>query len=103
MRGLIVLFLLLSWSSPAFPAVQQGEPVRLAQHAAEVSESGGGGHALDSGPIDLDPATDESETGAGPCDRAKGLLAFYACQADALVSGSVQAIVLPLVALLLLL
>jgi len=103
MRGLIVLFLLLFWASPALPAIQQGEPVRLAQHASDLPESGGGGHALDSGPIDPEAGADESETGTAPCVRAEGFLAYYTCQAGALISGPVQPIVLPLIALLLLL
>jgi hypothetical protein len=103
MWGLIVLFLLLFWPSPVLPAMPPGEPVRLAQHAP-AGDSGSAGHALDSGPID----SGETENGAsdaagGQCAAAEGALAYYSCRARALLSGSLQAILLPLLGLLLLL
>jgi hypothetical protein len=99
MRGLIVLFLLLFWPSPALPGVSGSEPVRLAQHAP-VDDSGTAGHALDSGPIGTG---EESGNGTGHCEPADGLFAYYSCQAQALASGSLRAILLPLLALLVLL
>jgi hypothetical protein len=78
------------------------EPVRLAQHAP-VEDSGSAGHALDSGPIDAEDESSETGEGSGQCDRAEGLVAYYSCQTHALVSRSLQAIVLPLLALLALL
>jgi hypothetical protein len=101
MRGLIVLFLLLFWPSPALPGMSGAEPVRLAQHAP-VEDSGAAGHALDSGPIDAEESSETGE-GTGKCDRAEGLVAYYSCEARAFVSGSLQAIMLPLLALLALL
>lgn len=103
MRGLIVLFLLFFWPSPALPTSHQGEPVRLAQHAADMEDSGAGGHALDSGPLAAEDESDETNGGSDQCAAGEGVLAYYACQARALVAGSVRAIVLPLIALLLLL
>lgn len=103
MRGLIVLFFLLTWPSPALPLVQAGEPVQLAQHASDLPESGGGGHALDSGPITIEEASSPSDGAAGPCDRAGGIVAYYLCQAEAALRGGLQAILLPLIALLFLL
>jgi hypothetical protein len=103
MRGLIVLFLLFFWPSPAFPAMSQDGLVRLAQHAP-VEDSGAAGHALDSGPIDEGGGdAGGSGAGSGQCAAAQGFLAYYACQARAAVSGSLQVILLPLLALLLLL
>jgi hypothetical protein len=104
MRGLIVLVLLIFGPSAALLAAPQAEPVRLAQHAP-LEDSGAAGHALDSGPIDaeeVEAADGGSDGESGQCGRAEGLLAYYACQARALISGSVQAIMLPLIALLLL-
>lgn len=101
MRGLIVLFSLLCWASPALPALDHGVPLRLAQHAADAPDSGGAGHALDSGPIDLE--ADETETGAGPCAGGGGVIEYFLCQAEAAISGGLKAILLPLIALLLLL
>jgi len=101
MRGLIVLFLLLFWPSPALPGISGAEPVRLAQHAP-VEDSGAAGHALDSGPIDAEESSETCE-GTEKCDRAEGLVAYYSCEARAFVSGSLQAIMLPLLALLALL
>jgi hypothetical protein len=97
MRGLLVAFLLLCWPSPALPAASASEPVRLAQHAP-VEDSGSAGHALDSGPID--EGSGETGEGSGQCDRAAGLVAYYSCRARAFVSGSLQVIILPLLALL---
>jgi hypothetical protein len=102
MRGLIVLFLLLLWPPPALPAGDRAPPLRLAQHASDIAESGGG-HALDSGPITLEAENEASDDAAGPCSRADGAIAYYVCQAKALVGGSLRAVVLPLIALLLLL
>jgi hypothetical protein len=103
MRGLIVLFLLLVWPQAAFPA-PAAEPVRLAQHAADPAESGGGGgHALDSGPITMEEATGGSDAAAGPCDGSGGLIDYALCQAEAVIQGGLRAILLPLIALLLLL
>src|SRR5688500_4975729 len=87
MRGLIVAFLLLFWSSPALPEVDRGAWVRTAQHAAQP-ESGGGGHALDSGPIDLEVTVEEDDGSAVPCRRADGVLGYYLCQAQATLFGS---------------
>ena len=101
MRGLIVLFLVLCWAFPALSAPGPEAPLRLAQHAADTSDSGGTGHALDSGPIDLE--ADEAVTGAGPCAGGGGLIEYFLCQTDAAISGGVRAILLPLIALLLLL
>jgi hypothetical protein len=102
MRGLIVLFLLVFWPSSALPATPQEEPVRLAQHAP-VEDSGAAGHALDSGPIAAEDEGGEADGGSEQCAGVEGVLGYYACQARAAVSGSLQAIVLPLLALLLLL
>jgi hypothetical protein len=101
MRGLIVLFLLLFWHSPALPGLSGTEPVRLAQHAP-VEDSAAAGHALDSGPIGPEE-TGESDAAAEPCDRGAGLIAYFACQAGSGLSGGLQAILLPLLALLVLL
>jgi hypothetical protein len=101
MRGLIVLLLLLFWPLLALPGMSGAEPMRLAQHAP-VEDSGAGGHALDSGPID-EQENGGGGDGSGQCDRAEGLIAYYSCQTHALVSRSLQAIVLPLLALLALL
>jgi hypothetical protein len=79
----------------------EAEPVRLAQHAP-VEDSGAGGHALDFGPID-EQENGEAGAGSGKCDKAQGLVAYYSCRAGAFVGGSLQAITLPLVALLALL
>ena len=102
MWRLIVLFFLLFWPSSALPAMHQGEPIRLAQHAP-VEDSGAAGHALDSGPIAAEEETGGGDGGASQCNRAEGLLAYYGCQARSVVSGSLQAILLPLLALLVLL
>jgi hypothetical protein len=101
MRGLIVLFLALGWASPALSALNHGDPIRLAQHAADTSDSGGAGHALDSGPIGLE--ADGAETGAGPCAGGGGIIEYFICQAEATISGGLRAVLLPLIALLLLL
>ncbi|HXG78712.1 MAG TPA: hypothetical protein VNJ31_05165 [Methyloceanibacter sp.] len=103
MRGLIVLVLLLCWASPAFSANPLGEGVRLVRHAAEVAENRGGGHALDSGPIDIEATSEVNEAKTYPCAPGAGVLAYYGCQAKTLFSGSIEAIALPLIALLLLL
>jgi len=100
MRGLIVLFILLFWPSPVLPAVSGEEPMRLAQHAP-VEDSGAAGHALDSGPIGAENENAEPAVGVPQCDGLAGL-AFYSCQARAL-GGSLQAVLLPLLALLTLL
>jgi hypothetical protein len=102
MRGLVVLFLLLLWPLPALPGGSGAEPVRLAQHAP-AEDSGAAGHALDSGPIDEGDQSSETADGTGRCDRAEGLVAYYSCRAQALVSGSLQAVILPLLAMLALL
>lgn len=101
MRGLFVLLLVLFWPVSALPAFQ-GEPMRIAQHASEMPESEGGGHALDSGLIGADDVTGDS-AGAGGCARADGMLAYYLCQAQGLVTRSIGIVMLPLIALLLLL
>ena len=102
MRGLFVaFFVLLVWPSPALPMAFEVEPVRLAQHAP-VEDSGADGHALDSGPID-EQENSEGGDQSGQCDMAEGLVAYYSCQAGAFVGGSLQAIALPLIALLALL
>jgi hypothetical protein len=103
MRGLIVAFLLLFWSSPVLPGVDRGEWVRYAQHASDLSDSGGGGHALDSGPIDLEDETRESDSGSGPCRRADGALGYYLCQVRTALFGSIERAILPLMILLALL
>jgi hypothetical protein len=102
MWGHIFLFLVLFWPSPALPAMPQAEPVRLAQHAP-VEDSGAAGHALDSGPIAAEEESGDPGGGTGQCVRADGLVTYYACRAGALVRGSLQAILLPLLALLALL
>jgi hypothetical protein len=102
MRGLLVLFLLLLWPSPVLPAVFGAEPVRLAQHAP-AEDSGAAGHALDSGPIDAEDESSQTASGATECDAVEGLVAYYSCQARTFGSGSLQAVLLPLLALLALL
>ena len=102
MRGLIVLLLVLFWPLSALLAFE-ADAIHVAQHAAETPESGGGGHALDSGPIAADDVAGDSERGAGDCARAEGVIAYYICQAQAVIAGSIGAILLPLIALLLLL
>ena len=94
MRGLIVLFLVLGWASPALSALNHGDPIRLAQHAADTSDSGGAGHALDSGPIGLE--ADGAETGAGPCAGGGGIIEYFICQAEATISGGLRVVLLPL-------
>jgi hypothetical protein len=103
MRGLIVAFLLLFWSSPALPEVDRGAWVSHAQHAADQPDSGGGGHALDSGPIDSEVTGDETDGSAGPCRRADGVIGYYLCQAQATLFGSIERAILPLMILLALL
>jgi hypothetical protein len=77
--------------------------MRLAQHAP-AEDSGAAGHALDSGPIGAEEeGTSETDSGTGPCNRADGLLAYYSCQAQVFISGSLRALLLPLLALLTLL
>jgi hypothetical protein len=100
MRGFIVLFLLPFWPSPVLPGVSGAEPVRLAQHAP-VQDSGAAGHALDSGPIAAEEESSQAGAGTGQCDGAGSLVAYYSCQAGALVSGSLQVIILPLLLALL--
>jgi len=103
MRGPIVLLLALVWALLAFSASSAGDGIRLAQHAAVVAERRGAGHALDSGPIDIDATADTSVAATDPCAPDAGALAYYGCQAKAFLSGSLEAIALPLIALLLLL
>jgi len=103
MRGFILLFLVLCWASPALSALVHDTPLRLAQHAADTSDSGGAGHALDSGPITMEEASGGSHVATGPCDGSGGIIAYYLCQAEAAISGGLQAILLPLIALLLVL
>jgi hypothetical protein len=100
MRGLVVLFLVLFWSSPVLPGVSWAEPMRLAQHAP-VEDSVAAGHALDSGPIAEENG--EAAVDTGQCSRAEGWFAYYSCRARALSGGLLQAILLPLLALLALL
>jgi hypothetical protein len=76
--------------------------MRLAQHASGMEDSGAGGHALDSGPIAAEDESGEGTGGTGQCSRADGVLAYYVCQARPLARGSLQTILLPLLALLLL-
>ena len=103
MRGLIVLLLLLGWMSPAMPAFGHAAPLRLAQHAADAPESSGAGHALDSGPITMEDAASAGEASTGPCAASDGVIGYFICQTGAAIGGGLQAILLPLVALLLLL
>ena len=99
MRGLVLLFLLLFWSSPVLTSVSTAGPVVLLAQHAPVEDSGAAGHALDSGPIAEE--TGETAVDTGHCNRAEGWFAYYSCQAGALVS--LEAIFLPLLALLALL
>jgi hypothetical protein len=101
MRGLIVLFLLLFPAVPAH-AADHGDAVWLAQHAADRMDRGGG-HALDSGPIASEDDAAETDSEPKQCARADGVVAYYLCQAQTLLHGSLQAILLPLMALLVLL
>jgi hypothetical protein len=103
MRGLVVAFLLLFWSSPALSEAPQGAWVRTAQHASELPESGGAGHALDSGPMDLEAETGKSDSDSGPCTRTDGAIGYFLCQARATLFGSIERAILPLMVLLALL
>ncbi len=103
MRGLIVSICLLFGSWPALAAVDQGPWQRYAQHAADQSDSGSDGHALDSGPIDLQVEVNESQGGSGTCIRADGALSYIICQAQATLFGSIERALLPLMILLALL
>ncbi|HYJ58473.1 MAG TPA: hypothetical protein VEW64_03850 [Methyloceanibacter sp.] len=103
MWGLIVSICLVFGFSPALAAVDQGPWLRYAQHAADLQDSGGGGHALDSTPIDVDAAVQESHGGGGQCKRADGTLSYFLCQAQATLFGSIERVLLPLMILLALL
>jgi hypothetical protein len=97
MRGLAVAFLLLFWSSPAFPQVNHGGGgPEHGNYASAGSDTGG--HAIDS-----DKAAPEEAAGeGGQCTRtgSAGTLGFYACRARAVAFGSVERAIVTITALL---
>jgi hypothetical protein len=100
MRGLAVAFLLLFWSSPALPQVNQMEGGRPdAAHGNHgVSGNDGGGHAI--GSDEIAPGEEAGE--GGPCTRtgAAGTLGFYACRFGELAFGSTERAIVTFTALL---
>jgi hypothetical protein len=98
MRGLVVAFLLLFWSSPALPQVNHGGGgSEHGNYASAGSDTGG--HAIDS-----DKAAPEEEAGGegGQCTRtgSAGTLGFYACRLGELTFGSVERAIVTFAALL---
>lgn len=86
MRGLVVAFLLLFWTAPAY---SQAGP-----HAnVEVTDNDSGGHALESGEIPPE------EAGGDTCAGATGL-GGYACRLGTFFFGSVERTVVTFMALL---
>jgi hypothetical protein len=99
MRGLAVAFLLLFWSSPALPQVNQGEGGRPSAHGNHgLSDNDSGGHAIGSGEI----APEEEAGESGQCTRtgSAGTLGFYACRARAVAFGSAERAIVTFTALL---
>jgi hypothetical protein len=92
MRGLAVAFLLLFWSSPAFPQ---------APHAnVEVTDpDSGGGHALESGEIPAEEMAGEGGGASAACAGSTGF-GYYVCRAGALAFGSVERTIVTFIALL---
>jgi len=101
MRGLVVAFLLFFWSSPALPESPRGEAVRLAQHGiSDVTDTGGGGHALDSGPIASEEEVGQSGGESSQCTSTAGALAYYFCLAGTATFGTVERAIVTFTALL---
>jgi hypothetical protein len=107
MRGLLVVFLLLFWSSPALPETDRGEAMRLAQHAAsEPNDFKSDGHALDSKPIasgeEPDETGGEGKSGSvtGGCSITSGALSYYLCLAGSATFGTVERGIVTFTALL---
>jgi hypothetical protein len=97
MRGLLVAFVLLVWSSPVLPQVMPGGAAH-GNYAAAGSDSGG--HAIDS---DKPAPEAEEPSGGGQCVEGEGLggtLGFYACRARAMAFGSVERAIVTFTALL---
>src|SRR5262245_1804062 len=96
MRGFIAVLLLVLWCAPAFAQASGGSP-----HHGNFAppDMAGERHALDSG-----KPLPEQETGAThPCIPGEGVggaAAYYACQAKALLLGSVEQGLLSITALL---
>jgi hypothetical protein len=101
MRGLLVAFLLLFWSSPAFPEAYQGEPVRLAQHGiSEPSDVQTDGHALDSKPIGAEEEAGQSAGESAGSQCTPGGLGYYLCLAGTAAFGTVERGIVTFTALL---
>ncbi|MCJ7528464.1 MAG: hypothetical protein MUO37_10225 [Methyloceanibacter sp.] len=90
MRGLAVAFLLLFWSSPAFP--------QAGQHGNyEVTDNDTGGHAIGSGEI----APGQEGSDGDRCTASwGGGLGLYACRLGELAFGSTERAVVTFTALL---
>ncbi len=96
MRGIVALLLLLCCCAPALAQVPQGGP-----HHGNFAPSDtlSEGHALDSGraSVEGEARTDD------PCvkeDGPSGTIVFYICRAQALIFGSVDRVLIILLALL---
>ena len=97
MRGLLVAFVLVVWSSPVLPQVMPGSASH-GNYAAVGSD--GGGHAIDS---DKPAPVEEEASSGGSCIEGPGLaetLGFYACRARAKAFGSVERAIVTFTALL---
>src|SRR5262245_49813867 len=96
MRGFIAVLLLMLWCIPAFAQASGGSPHHGNFAPPDMADDG---HAPDSGKRLL-----EQETGAtDPCIRGEGVggaAAYFACQAKALLLGSVEQSLLVITALL---
>ncbi len=89
-RGLAVALVLLFWSAPAFP--------QAGQHGNhEVTDTNGGGHALESGTIAPEEMAAEVEGNA--CAGLSGFGSF-ACRLGAVAFGSVERTIVTFIALL---
>jgi hypothetical protein len=98
MRGLLVAFLVLFWSSPVLPQVMHGASgPNHGNYASAGNDTGG--HAIDS-----DKTAPGEDLGAGGrCAKGSGageMLGFYACRARAIAFGSVERAIVTFIALL---
>jgi len=95
MRGIVALLLLLCCCAPAFAQVPQGSPHHGNSAPPDTLSEG---HALDDG-----RALGEGEASTEQCvreDGPSGTISFYICRAETLIFGSVDRVLIILLALL---
>jgi hypothetical protein len=93
MRGIVALLLLLCCCAPALAQVPQGSPHHGNSAPPDTLSEG---HALDSGPAGEASTEHHCVREDGP----SGTIGFYICRADALIFGSVDRVLIILLALL---